>query len=289
MVLPVGQHDHDTGSFTLIVKSAPTRFYRTSNGRALQRHHARVHRFQEQPQGVYVGGQGTLHVSVARKHHKPHAVARGGGCEAFHGAFGQIQSGQAHVLRHHAVAHVQCHHHVDSFGFDLLEPAAHFGIEPSHHECRKGHAHEQKLPRRDEDAVPREDTVDAAGVGQHLDGLVAPTQEACHGHRQHGRQGKHGHKFSLVQGEAGYERLGGQPPRHHRDPEQELEEHQHANGGSKGRPSLHSATDFMKVNRKKHSSVSPNMARTIHGKDASDFRWYLNTLNSVFSSASISR
>ena len=121
---------------------APTRFYRTSNGRALQRHHARVHCFQEQPQGVHVGGQ-TLHVASPANTTSP---MRSPEVEAARRS--TVRLAKSNRAKPTSSSSCCCSRPPISCRPLRIRPlgaGCPFGIKPSHHECRKGHAHERNF------------------------------------------------------------------------------------------------------------------------------------------------
>ena len=289
MVFSVGQDHHHAGGFAAVVKPLPTSFYGASHSRSLRRNHAWVDRFQEQVEGVHICGEGALHVGFAGKDHKTESVARGGGREALDGAFGQIQPHHSHILGHHAVADIQGDHHVDPFGFHFLKAASHFGVKPCNHEKGQRHAEEEELPSGDKHAVSRQDAVDLSRIRERPNHLVPPAKVAQH--QQGEQRGDHQDRGQLhaVQGQAGDECCGGEPSCQHGHPEEEFQKQQQPQNGSKRSPCFHSATDLNRVVRVRNSSMRDTNAMRIQPADASDFRWYFKTLNSVFSKVSISR
>ena len=289
MVFAVGQDDHHAGGFAAVVKSLPARFHCPTDSCSLGGDHAWVDRFQKQVEGVHVRGEWALHVSLACKYDKAKSVARGGGREAFDGPFGQIQPRHPHILRHHAVADVQGDHHVDPLGFHFLQAASHFGIKPCNYEEGKRHAEEEELPGGGKHAIARQDAVDLSRIRERSDHLVAPAKVAQHQQGEQRRDHQDRGQLHAVQGQAGDECCGGEPSRQHGHPKEEFQKQKQPQNGPKRSPRFHSATDLNRVVRIRNSSMSDTKAIKIQPAEASDFRWYFNTLNSVFSKVSISR
>ena len=289
VVFAIRQDDHHARGFAAVVESLPAGFHGTSHSRSLRGDHAWVDRFQEQVEGVHVCGEGALHVGLPGKDHKAESVARGGGREALDGAFGQIQPRHAHILGHHAVADVQGDHHVDPFGFHFLQATSHFGVKPSNDEEGKRHAQEEELPGGYKHAVSRQHAVDLSRIRERPNHLVPPAKVAQH--QQGEQRGHHQDRGQLhaVQGQAGDECRCGEPSRQHSHPEEEFQKQQQPQNGSKRSPCFHSATDLNRVVRMRNSSMRDTNAMRIQPAEASDFRWYFKTLNSVFSKVSISR
>ena len=90
VVFAVGEDNHDSRSFAVVVETVPTGFHSASHGCPLGGNHARVNAFKEHLDGFDVCGQGTLHVGFAGEYHEPHAISGRGGEQAFDRSFGQI-------------------------------------------------------------------------------------------------------------------------------------------------------------------------------------------------------
>ena len=217
----------------MAVKTIPASFDSSSDGSALRGHHAWPNGFKKQAQCIQVGGQWTLHVGLSCKHNKAEAVASSIGCQALNGPFGQVEARHADVLGHHAVADVQRHHHVDTFGFDLLKAAAHFWVKPRHEKCSQGQSKKEVFPRWQENAIARKNAFDAACVGECLHCFLSPSQMTNHDQCHQRRQRKQRHEVHAMQGQTRDKRFGDKPSCEQPRPRQELQKQEHANGWPK--------------------------------------------------------
>ena len=195
VVFTVGQDHNRTRSLTLLIKAVPTRFDRTADGGALGGYHAGPHGFKEQTQGIEVGGQGALDIGFACKDDQAQTVACGVGGQPLNGSFCEVQSRHSDIFGHHAVADVQGDHHVDPFRFHFLESTAHLGVKPGDEQCPHRESQKEVFPSWQENAIAWKHTVDAAGIGQGLDGFLSPPQVANHDQSHQGRHQQERHKL----------------------------------------------------------------------------------------------
>ena len=291
VVFAVCQHHHGAGSFGVRVETCPAGSDGGADGGALGGHHARAHRFQEELDGGHVCGQRALHIRLPCKDDQPNSVPGGLSHQALHCAGGQGQSGHADIFSHHAVADVQRHHHVDAFGFHFLQPTAHFGVEPTHHQGRQGPTPKQEFPSLTKHPVRGEHRIQSCGIREPTDGLVPPMKVRQGQQRGQDRRHQQRPLFQAVERQARHRGLRGNPRRTQPQPQDGFQkQHQAEHGPQRGMFLWsHALADFKSVDFRTNSNAIDTMANSTQAPLASVLRWYRNTLNCVRSNASISR
>ena len=290
VVFPVCKHHHSAGRLGMLVKACPACPDGRAYGRALGGHHARTHGLQKELDGSHVGGEWTLDVRLSCEDDQPNPVARSLGQQALHGAGSQVEPGHADILCHHAVADIQGHHHVDALGFHFFQAAAHFGVEPTHHQGRQGPAPKQEFPSLTEHPVRRQHRIQTRGIRKPTDGLVSPVKVRQGQQRRQGGRHQHRPLFLAVEGQAWHRSLRGNPRRSQPQPQDGFQkQHQSEYGTQRGMFLRgHALADFKSVDFRTNSRASVTMASSTQAPLASVFRWYRSTLNWVRSKASIS-
>ena len=152
----------------------------------------RPHGFKEQTQGIEVGGQGALDIGFAAKTTKQ-TVSCGVGGQPLMVLFARSNRGTptSSVIMLLLTSKATI---ISIPSILLLAMAAHLEVKPGDEQC----PHRQTkggIPSWQENAIAWKHTVDAAGIGQGLDGFLSPPQVTNHDQSHQGRHQQERHKL----------------------------------------------------------------------------------------------
>ena len=131
-----------------ITESLHSLLYSVANGRSLGRNETAVHLVEEEFHRAVVTRQRHLDIAAAGEDHQRDAVAPQLGEQVVHNALAAFQSVGLHILRHHAVRHIEADGDVAPEALTLHQLAAFLGIGKSHHHKRRRQHQQAEFERR---------------------------------------------------------------------------------------------------------------------------------------------